>query len=161
MLGAWLPNLGLPATFFLSFFFLGPHLRHMEVPRLGAESELLQPACTTATRDPSPVCDLHHSSRQCQLLNPLSKARDRTLSLMVPSRICFRCALPVTFRSSSCSVLSHLWSEILRGPSTCFHCQSGDPGSPVLTCLTGVDLGVAVLSLGKEKLPDKIQMINS
>ena len=26
--------------FFLSFVFLGPHLRHMEVPRLGVESEL-------------------------------------------------------------------------------------------------------------------------
>ena len=26
--------------FFLSFFFLGPHLRHIEVPRLGVESEL-------------------------------------------------------------------------------------------------------------------------
>ena len=35
--------------------FLGPHLRHMEVPRLGAESELQLPAYTTATatRDPS------------------------------------------------------------------------------------------------------------
>ena len=30
-------------SFFLSFFFfvfLGPHLQHMEVPRLGVESEL-------------------------------------------------------------------------------------------------------------------------
>ena len=27
---------------FLSFFFLGPHLRHMEVARLGVKSELQQ-----------------------------------------------------------------------------------------------------------------------
>ena len=45
-----------------------------------------------ATPDPSHVCDLHHSSRQCRILNPLSKARDRTHNLMVPSRIRFCCA---------------------------------------------------------------------
>ena len=36
-------------------------------------------------------CDLHHSSRQCQILNPLSNARDRTHNLMVPSWIHFCC----------------------------------------------------------------------
>ena len=33
-----------------------------------------------------------HSSRQRQILNPLSEARDRTCNLMVPSRIFFCCA---------------------------------------------------------------------
>ena len=33
------------------------------------------------------ICNLHHSSRQRQILNPRSKARDRTLNLMVPSQI--------------------------------------------------------------------------
>ena len=63
---------------FLFFFFLGPHPRHMEVPRLGAESDLQLPACTTATAmsDPSPVCDVHHSSRQRRIPHPLSEARD-------------------------------------------------------------------------------------
>ena len=42
--------------------------------------------------DPSHICDLHHSSRKCQILNPLIKARDRTCNLTVPSRICFHCA---------------------------------------------------------------------
>ena len=37
------------------FFFLGPHLRHMEVPRLGVESELLVYTAATATPDPSHV----------------------------------------------------------------------------------------------------------
>ena len=54
----------------------------MEVPRLGVESELQLPATATATatamKDPSHVCDLHHSSRQCWIINPLSKARDQT-----------------------------------------------------------------------------------
>ena len=47
------------------FFFLGPHLWHMEVSRLGVESELqlLAYAPATATPDPSCVCNLHHSSQ--------------------------------------------------------------------------------------------------
>ena len=53
------------------------------------ESELQLPAYTTATatRNPSLVCDIHHSSRQLQILNPLSKARDRTCILMDTSRM--------------------------------------------------------------------------
>ena len=38
------------------------------------------------------ICDLNHSSQQRQILNPLSEARDQTHILMIPSRICFRCA---------------------------------------------------------------------
>ena len=34
--------------FFGLFVFLGPHLQHMEVPRLGVESELQPPAYTKA-----------------------------------------------------------------------------------------------------------------
>ena len=61
----------------------------MEVPRLGVESELqlLTYATTTAMRDLSHVCDLHHSSQQCQILNPLSEARDRTYILMDTSQV--------------------------------------------------------------------------
>ena len=40
----------------------------------------------TATQDPSHVCNLHHSSRQCQILNSLSEARDRTRILMDTSQ---------------------------------------------------------------------------
>ena len=68
------------------FFFLGPLVWHMEVPfpRLGIELELQLPAYNTATamEDPSSVCHLHHSSWQCQILNPLSEVRDRTHILM-------------------------------------------------------------------------------
>ena len=38
--------------------------------------------------------------RQCQILNPLNEARDRTRNIMVPSQICFSCAMmgtPETF----------------------------------------------------------------
>ena len=33
-------------------------------------------AYATATPDPSCICDLHHSSEQHQIFNPLSEARD-------------------------------------------------------------------------------------
>jgi len=72
----------------LLLLFLGPLPRHMEVPRLGVESEPQPPAYAraTATRDPSCVCNPHHSSRQLRIVNPLSKGRDRTRNPMVPSR---------------------------------------------------------------------------
>ena len=74
---------------FIYFCLLGPHLQYMEVPRLGVKSELQLPAHTTATAawDPSRVCDLHHSSRQRQILNPLSEARDWTRVLIDTSWI--------------------------------------------------------------------------
>ena len=63
----------------------------MEVPRLGVKSELQLPAYTTAmaTQDPSCICNLHNSSLQRCILNPMSKARDRTFDLMDASQIRF------------------------------------------------------------------------
>jgi len=77
-----------------NFFFLGLHLSHMGVPRLGAEFELQLLAYTTARAMPnlSHVCDLHHSSRQSWILNPLSEARDQTSVLTDASQICFHWA---------------------------------------------------------------------
>ena len=42
------------------------------------------------------VCDLRNSSRQCQILNPLSEARGRTCILMDTSQICFYWAMTGT-----------------------------------------------------------------
>ena len=66
----------------------------MEVSRLEVESELQLLAYTTATAtpDPSHVCDVHHSSRQHWILNPLSKARDQTCVLIDTDHIYFRWA---------------------------------------------------------------------
>ena len=68
--------------------FLGSQPWHMEVPRLGVKSELLLPAYTTATVtcDRSHVCNLHHSSWQCQILNLLSKYRVEPASPWTPVR---------------------------------------------------------------------------
>ena len=80
---------------FFAFVFLGPHLRHPEVPRLRVESELPLPASTaatvTATPDPSCICSLY--SRQHGIPNPLGEARDRTRLLVDASQIRFRCSM--------------------------------------------------------------------
>ena len=61
----------------------------MGVPRLGVKSEPQLPAyaIATATPDPSCICDLHHSSPQGQILNPMSEARDQTYILMDTSQV--------------------------------------------------------------------------
>ena len=66
--------------FFLIFFGGEVTSWHMEVPWLGSVPDL------------SCVWDLHHSSQQHWIVNPLSKARDRTCILMVTSQICFHSA---------------------------------------------------------------------
>ena len=72
--------------FIIFWFFLG---QHMEVPGLGVESELQLPVYTTApaTQNLNQVCNLHHCSKQCQILNPLIEAWDQTCILMDTSRV--------------------------------------------------------------------------
>ena len=105
-------------TFYLFFSFLGLHPWHMEVAKLGVES-VLQPLAytmTTAMLDLSCICDLHHNSWQCQILNPLSEARDLNCVLMVPSQIRFHCATMGTPNwTTSFGVLDSLL--YLRDPS--------------------------------------------
>ena len=66
------------STYF--FFFLWPHLWQMEVLRLRVKEELATVVYTTAkaTPDPSYICDLRLRLLQCQILNPLSEAREQT-----------------------------------------------------------------------------------
>ena len=75
---------------------------HMEVPRLGVQSELQLMAHTTATAtpDPSCICDLHHSSWQCQIRNPLSKAGDRTSCILVGFLSVCVCVCVCLFRAT-------------------------------------------------------------
>ena len=49
-----------------------------------------------ATPDPSCVCNLHHSSRQRWILNPLSGARNWMHILMDTSRVCYHWAMTGT-----------------------------------------------------------------
>ena len=70
------------------FVFFRPHPQHMGVLRLGVKSELQLLATATAMPDLSQVCEPHHSLWQCQILNPLSEARDHTCILMNTSQVC-------------------------------------------------------------------------
>ena len=76
---------------FFFFFFVSsratPAAHGGSEARVQLELELLAYTRATATWNLSRVCDLHHSSWQCQILNPLSLARDRTHNPMVPNPI--------------------------------------------------------------------------
>ena len=68
------------------FSFLGPYLQHMEVCRLGGESELqlLAYIRAIATQDPSCIFDLLCNLWQPWILNPLSKAGIEPTSSWIP-----------------------------------------------------------------------------
>ena len=104
--------------YFILFYFLGLHPRHMEVPRLGVKSELQLPAyaTATATRDPSHIFSLHHSSQPRQILIPLSEARDRTCNLMVPRWTCFLCVMMGTLMKGKtfCTLTAIVLTVVFR-----------------------------------------------
>ena len=103
--------------FWFFFWFLWLYPWHMEVPWLGAESELQLLASTTATAtsDVSLICNLHHSSWKRWILDSLSKAMDWTSNLMVPSQIWFQWARTGT----STHVSLYILEKYLK--SYCFH----------------------------------------
>ena len=55
-----------------------------------------------------PCRDLHHSSRQCQIFNPLSKARDRTHNLMDANQVHFHWATTGTLDISITPKRNHV-----------------------------------------------------
>ena len=61
----------------------------MEVHKPGVTIGAAPAAYTTAaaTQDPNCICDLHHGSWQCRILNPLNEARDQTCIPMDTSRV--------------------------------------------------------------------------
>ena len=71
-----------PTTTPFFFVLLGPYPQHMEFPTLGSK--------WSCSRWPMP------EPQQSQILNLLSKTRDRPRNLMVPSRICFHCSMKGT-----------------------------------------------------------------
>ena len=52
------------------FLFLGPHLQHIEVPRLGVKSELQLPAYTTQPQHPGSEPSLRHTPQFTGMLDP-------------------------------------------------------------------------------------------
>ena len=75
-------------------------------------------ATTTATamRDPSYTCDLHRSSRQHQILNPLREARAQTCILMDTSWVPrMGTLIPLPLVGRKLSKRGILWSALLGG----------------------------------------------
>ena len=72
--------------FFFSFFFglfrAAPAACGGSQARRGIRVVAAGLTTATATRGPSYICDLCHISRQHQILNPLTKARNQTCVLM-------------------------------------------------------------------------------
>ena len=102
--------------FFFFFGFLGPHLWHMEVPRLGVDSKL-QRLC----HNHSKLGSKPHLRPKPQFMvtpdpYPLSEARDWTRNLMVTSWIRFHCA---TTRMPA--------SRFLTGFSSCLYGFTTEP----------------------------------
>ena len=82
---------GVPIVEQYMYCFFMVALWYMEIPRIGVELELQMPAyaTVTATRDPSCISNLYHSSQQCWIPDPLNKAMDWTCILMDTSLIHF------------------------------------------------------------------------
>ena len=146
-------------SIFFFFCFLGLHLWHMKVPRLGVDLELqlldYATATCTAMRDPSCICVLHQSSWQRWILNPLSEAGDQTYTLMDASwvRHCwamvgtpitvFKCCLYIwvigEIFSNTDSWASHLefqflWSVVHSAHLHYLKTSQGLLGGPTETC---------------------------
>ena len=67
---------------YFSFCFIGMHPRHMEVPRPRGQIRAASLHHSHSNMGSKAHQQTTHSSWQCQILNPLSKARDRTPNLM-------------------------------------------------------------------------------
>ena len=76
-------------TFFFFLFRAVPTAHGSSQVRSLTRARLPAYATATATPDPSRshICNLHHSSEQCRILNPLSRARDQTCILMDISQV--------------------------------------------------------------------------
>ena len=72
----------------ITIIILELHLQHMEVLKAKGQITLTYTFGlhhSHSNLGSELLCNLRHSSQQCQILNPLSEARDRTRNLMVTS----------------------------------------------------------------------------
>ena len=90
----WIRNIKALFSVFWGFFFVFlPFSRAVPVVYGGSQARGRIRAVATrlhqshSNADPSCVCNLHHSSQQCWILNPMNKARDQTFTFMDTSRV--------------------------------------------------------------------------
>ena len=128
--------------------------RHMEVPRRGVTPELQLLVYTTVRvmPDPSHVCDLLRSSQQCQILSPLSGARDWCCVLIDTSWVCYRWATRGTPRSYTFKYVSSIWDALPFQSLLAWVPQDSTEGAPPLVIFTLNPPGpVRVLPLSSHK----------
>ena len=120
----------------------------MQVPKRGVESELQLPAYATATStarpDLSHICNLHHSSGQCRMLNPLSKARDRTCILMDTSQVRYGCTSMGTPQSTFSGRTQQLQGLVDTRDRTCPSFQKVLLGGPESSIRQPEHLGLSM-----------------
>ena len=75
--------------FFFCFFRATPAADGSSQARSQIRAALLAYSTALGTQDLSHICDLHHSSWKCWILNPRSEARDRTHILIDTSQVQF------------------------------------------------------------------------
>ena len=142
----------IPVTFLCpsSFFgLLGPHPQHMEVPRLGTESELQLQSCHSHSNSGSEPCPQPAPLLPATwILNPLKEARDRTCVLTGTSWVCYHPATtgtpPLTFLICLSCLLS-LYFKRMRTP--CVALLSSDARIPVRLLLCSPEIPVKCPSL--------------
>ena len=93
---------------------------------IGIQSELQLPAYTTATPDPSQICKLHLSLWQCQILNPPTEARIKSVSLQT---LCWVLNL-LNHNGNSCNKL-----DFLKFQMKCFTFSKENIGSNSTTLI--------------------------
>ena len=111
--------------FFFFFVFLGPHLWHMEVPRLGVESELQLLTYTTAIAmpDPSCICELHCSLRQSGFLTHWARPGVEPASSWILVRFLTRWAtvgIPMSYFFYDLWTLNHTYKGLPHVKITCY-----------------------------------------
>ena len=106
----------------------------MEISSLGVNQSYSCPPSPQPQQlqDPSCIYELHHSSWQCRILNPLSEARDPTPILVDTSQIRFCCAT-------------------MRTPKGIFDSKSNPYDSPDVTAQVSQDY-LLLLTLRKKKV---------
>ena len=138
-------SLSCTSIYFLLFFGgghgLGPPMTYGSSQargQIGTAAEIY--IIATAIPDLSCICNLHHSSWQCWITDPLSEARDQTHIHIDTSQICFHCATMGIPSVYFLKLEVPLWCSRLRIQS-CHSCGTGCncsvgsiPGQGTSTC---------------------------
>ena len=108
------PRLWVQLAYITATAILDPSLCLWPIPQ---PTPQLAYITSTTTPDPSlRLWPIYHSWQQCQILNPLSEARDQTCILMDTSRVGYRWPMTGTPGSSFCSGDPPCMVDVFKSP---------------------------------------------